>query len=585
MNLYSPLPLTSVTLAGEFGRRVHQIIDANILKIDVDETFLDSFRQRGDGGYLGIGNFIDACVRLADSTRDARLIALKKKTIHDLIATQDPDGYIGTVLKPESRIVALWDLHENAYIIWALISDFDLHHETASLVAAQKMADYMLGLFAKNPDLRPDTLGGVVTFWGSNLAFDRALIALSRASKNPKYRDFAINFMHVKEFAPEIHTGPSSLANHAYTYLGHALAQLDLYRESPDPKLLATTHKAIDFMRKKDGMLITGSCSEAECWHDTQSGLQNTSETCMAAYLARIMDAMIQIEANSLYGDIMERDVYNALFAATSPDGSKSRYFTPFAGPREYAANINRFCCANNNKRFLADLATWIYYQTPTGIAINLYNASSANIRLPGGLAVKIDQQTDYPTSGSIGIKVDPARPARFSLTLRIPRWAQAATVAINSGAAETLRAGIFHTIERTWNPGDTVQLELPMSFRLIKGRRAQAGRAAILRGPVIFTLSPERNPDFAKDPKFAPRELMIHPHEVQPPTPDDSVRPGGLSCTVGAWEPGVHHFWPHIQRKPLMLTEYPDATGQNIFFIVPNPESTALIEDELITD
>ena len=53
----------------------------------------------------------------------------------------------------------------------------------------------IVGLFLKNPELRPDTLGGVVTFWGSNLGFDRALIALSAATNLPRYRDFAINFL------------------------------------------------------------------------------------------------------------------------------------------------------------------------------------------------------------------------------------------------------------------------------------------------------------------------------------------------------------------------------------------------------
>ena len=178
-----PIDLRQVKLAGEFGRRADQIIDANILLIDVDSTFLHDFRRRGTGGYLGFGKFIDACVRLAAGTSDARMLAFKKKVISDLIATQEPGGYIGTIADPHSRVKALWDLHENSYIIWALISDYQFFGETASLDTARRMADYLLGLFAADPDLRPDTMNGVVTFWGSNLGFDRALLALSRGHR------------------------------------------------------------------------------------------------------------------------------------------------------------------------------------------------------------------------------------------------------------------------------------------------------------------------------------------------------------------------------------------------------------------
>jgi DUF1680 family protein len=294
------------------------------------------------------------------------------------------------------------------------------------------------------------------------------------------------------------------------------------------------------------------------------------------------MDAMIQIEGNSLYGDIMERDIYNALFSATSPEGDRSRYFTPFEGKRRYDDNGNRFCCANNNKRFLADLPGWIYYKSADGLLINLYNASTATIET-AGTTVKVEQHTDFPTTGNIKITITPAKESRFTVRLRIPRWSKNATVSVNHAKPEPAQTGTFHAIDRTWKPGDTITLELPMPFRFIKGRRSQEGRAALLRGPVIYTLNPQRNPDFASHPDFSPRELMFHPDELQPLTSDNAVRPNGTAATINTWTPGHHQFWPHIPRKPLTLTEYPDANGQNIYFLVPNPANPKLEEDELI--
>ena len=47
-------------------------------------------------------------------------------------------------------------------------------------------------------------------------------------------------------------------------------------------------------------------------------------------------------------------------------------------------------------------------------------------------ITVKLEQKTNYPSSGDIDLTVTPSRPESFVLKLRIPRWAESATVAIN---------------------------------------------------------------------------------------------------------------------------------------------------------
>jgi DUF1680 family protein len=580
----TPVRLNQVKAEGEFGRRIRQIIENDILKVDVEQAFLQQFRERPAEPfpYLGCGKFLDAVVRLASCSGDSRLVALKQKMIGELIATQDADGYLGWVKDPQRRIRQLWDLHEASYLTWALVSDYSLFGEKASLEAARKLADNFTARFSADPTLRPDTSNGVVTFEGSQLGFDRALLALSRETGDPKYRDFCVRVLKLGEFNPAIKMGPTSLANHAYTYLGHSLAQLDLFRVSGDPDLLRAPKRAVDFFRHGNGMLVTGTCSEGECWHDTQSGLQNTAETCMGAYVIRLLDSLLQLEGDSLYGDMMERTIYNAMFAAVSPDGRRNRYFTPFDGRRSYDRHGDRFCCHNNLRRFFADLPGWMYYQTSDGIAVNLYNASTTTLEPKQGLEVKLQQETDYPTSGDVLLRVTPSLEAEFTLRLRIPRWCRTATVSVNGAAAEEVAGGRFHSLARVWKAGDQVALKLPMEWRLVKGRQSQTGRAAILRGPVIFTLNPKRNPEFSKHPDFEPRQLLIDPPSVEIPLADDSVRPHGMACQLKAWPPGNFNFWPFIDRMPLVLTEFPDAGGEGIYFLVPDSSSPLLVDDEL---
>jgi hypothetical protein len=578
----TPLSPGQVKLAGEFGRRLDGFIEGNVLKVDVEKDFLQHFRTHTeDGNYYGLGKFIDGVVRLAAWSGDARLLALKKKIVGELISTQEPDGYIGWA-KPALRIKALWDAHEDSYIIWALVSDYRLFDETTSLAAARRLADNMVRRMLADPNLKPDTIHGLVTFPASTLGFDRALLALSEATGDPQYRVFCLNRLSLEHFNPPIGIGPATQDNHAYVYLAHCAAQLDLYRQTGETNLLRATRRALDFMLHGNGLLITGSCGEGECWHDSQSGLQNTAETCAGTYVVRLADLMLQLETNSLYGDIMERTIYNALFAAVSPDFRRVRYFTPFDGKRFYSPTLDTFCCPNNYRRFMGDLPGCLYYRTKDGLLVNLYNASTATVDIPGNARVKLDQVTDYPSTGNVLLKVNPSRDAEFTVQLRIPGWCPEATVKINGGAEKRIAGGCFLSLKQVWKSGDCVELKMPMPWRFIRGRQAQAGRAAVMRGPMLFTLNRARSGDLAAHPDFEPRQLMINPAEVGAPEPDDSLRPGGLACPIKAWPAGYFHFWPHELRVPVVLTEFPDPAGEAIYFIVPNPRSPLIVDDEL---
>ena len=583
-----PIDLRSVALRGEFGRRIDRIIDANILRIDIEKTFLAEFRRAADmplggfGRYVGFGKFIDAVVRLAAGTGDKRLITLKNRLITELLSTQESDGYIGVFKDPQQRIEYLHDLHEGSYLIWALTSDYRLFKEIASLQAARRLADFFIAAFIANPKMKIYKPMDITFHPVARVGWDRALLALSEMLGEAKYRDFAIDVVGVAEYVPPIRTGTTAWTNHVYSQLSYCLGQLDLYRQSPDPQLLAPTHRVIDFLRRRDGLLVTGSCSLWECWHDDQSGADNLSETCASAYLARLMEAMLQIEGNSLYGDILERGIYNALFAATSPDGSQSRYFTPFDGTRSYDPAAPRYCCANNNKRFLADLRGWMYYRTEGGVAINLYNASTATLGLEGDVNLRLEQQTDYPSSGNVLLKVDPSQEAVFEIKLRIPRWCKEATVSINGSKAASVSGGQFYGITRQWKVGDSIQLEMPMTWRFIRGRRTQEGRAAIMRGPQIFTFNPECNSEISGQPGFEPRLLKINPDEIDEPLQDASVRPGGIACRIHAWPPGISP-WLVADRTPVLLSEYPDPGGKSIYFTVSGEGKDLLVHDELI--
>ncbi|MFH1719643.1 MAG: beta-L-arabinofuranosidase domain-containing protein [Planctomycetota bacterium] len=574
---FVPVDVTEVKVGGEIGRRIDNTISNNVLVLDSDKDFLLPFRQRDRmGGYIGLGKFIDSMVRFAAYSNDKQVLALKKHVVEEAIKTQEDDGYIG-ICVPEKRMWSLWDIHEMAYIVLGLTADYKYFREQSSLRAAGKLADYIIRRWSDDPSRTTD---GWISVHVATTGLEEAMLALHEQSGERQYLDFCINHRKLPDWNVRLIEGRwGNLEGHAYHYLCRCLAQLRLNRIQPDPRLLTRSRETLDFLLKEDGLLIPGLCGYHECWHSNQQGFFKLGETCATAYLIRWLDALLQVEGASLYGDLMERAIYNGLFAAQSPDGRRLRYYAPFEGPRVYFDG-DTYCCPCNFRRIIAELPGMIYYRCQGGIAVNLYAESSADFSVSDDLSLELRQVTDYPNSGNVLIHLTPSKAARFAVRLRIPHWCDEATATINQETEDlTAQGGSFLTIERTWRPGDRIKLEMPMAWRLIKGRKSQAGRVAVMRGPMLFGLNPDRQENF--DPDIA-RLMLIDADSPELSGPEDSVRPGDLACKARFWNPNNYNAQAKADIR-LVLTEYADPGCRATYFLVPNPKAEILQDDELV--
>jgi DUF1680 family protein len=103
-------------------------------------------------------------------------------------------------------------------------------------------------------------------------------------------------------------------------------------------------------------------------------------------------------------------------------------------------------------------------------------------------------QETNYPWDGTVTIQVMPEQPATFGLRLRIPGWCRSARVQVNGEAVnltELLEQG-YVRVERLWQPGDVVTLDLAMPIERLLAHpdiQANQGCIALQRGPLIYCL------------------------------------------------------------------------------------------------
>jgi uncharacterized protein len=569
---FSPLDLRQVKVGGEIGRRIDNTIYKHLMVIDVDKDFLAPLKTKiGAEGYIGLGKLIDAAVKLAAYCGDEKVIARKKHLVETAIAAQEADGHLG-FLTPPNRMKPLWDIHEMGYLIYGLTSDHHYFKEERSLQAARKIADYILAHWKDLPAdwLRSQSVSPDLGCTGLEIA----MLALARESNDMRYRDFCINQRALSKWNQDPVIGRRPMVEgHTYAHISHCVAQWDLYhmQKDNDPGLLSQSRKAWKFMTSAEGMAITGGCGQWECWTNDQDGRGALGETCSTAYQLRLIDRIQRLGPRSSHaGDLMERTIYNALFAAQSPDGRRIRYYAPFEGPREYFW-LDSYCCPGNFRRIMSELPSMICYHAPNAVMVNLYTPSTAkDVALSSSdksLLLSLRQETDYPNSGKVTLRVDPSRECSFSLYLRIPAWCPRATVSVNNVAQNgPLQPGTYARLERPWKPGDRVELNLDMPWRLVLGRQRQAGRVAVMRGPVLFCLNPLRkeNAKYKDVDGVDLGRFALVSESIQGPLPDDSIRPHGQACRIKAFSPGCGVDQPDTE---FFLSEFPDPDGRAVYF------------------
>lgn len=564
----------SVRVGGVIGSRIERTCRNNLLVLDWDGDFLAPFvaKTSAAGYYVGLGKTMEALIRLAYHTGASELGAQRERVVDVVIGAQSADGYLGAY-EPAGRVRRVWDVHEIAYIIQALVLNHRFFGHAQSLAAACRGADYLIerltvdALRAVGPE-EPDALG--VTL--STIGLDRAMLALHAATGERRYLDFCAQVQGVADWdAPIVEGRFSPYDGHAYAYLARCLAQLDLHGITGQARLLVPVRRAMAYLCSAGGLVISGTCGLHECWHSDQGGTGELGETCATAYLIRVLDSLLRMTGDAACGDMMERAIYNALFAAQSPDGRRLRYYVPLEGKREYW-DRDTYCCPGNFRRVVAELPELIYYGGERdSVTVNLYTASRLTTMIGPGISLDLEQDTDYPASGLVRLRVDPGVPVGFALRMRVPGWCRTFEVRVNGAPVPVARKSGWAVVDREWRRGDAVEIAMTMLWRLVRGSGKQDGRAAVMRGPMLFALNSER-----QDPAVGePGALTLDASRLRD-SGSGGPRQGG---DASVWRVGAVNG--QGESVDLALAEFPDPGGEATYFRVSD---TALCEeDELL--
>jgi hypothetical protein len=87
-----------------------------------------------------------------------------------------------------------------------------------------------------------------------------------------------------------------------------------------------------------------------------------------------------------------------------------------------------------------------------------------------------------------VEFEIATSEPAEFTVNLRIPAWAEGASISINGKRAPgAVITGQFASIHRRWKTGDRIELDLPLAKRLEPVDPQHPQIVALLSGPLVL--------------------------------------------------------------------------------------------------
>jgi len=228
-------------------------------------------------------------------------------------------------------------------------------------------------------------------------------------------------------------------------------------------------------------------------------------ELCAVVENMFSLEQAFAILGSPALADRLEKIAYNALTGTLTDDMWAHQYdqqpnqiectlaTRPWTtnGPESnlYGLEPNFGCCTANLHQGWPKFAASLWMAgAQGGLAAIAYAPCELRTQIEG-VPVMIQEETEYPFEGRIGIKLQPAKALRFPISLRIPGWAQGSTIRVNGQTIESVRAGEFAVLSREWKSGDQVDLVFPMK---IGTTRSYNDSLVVERGSILYSLNVE---------------------------------------------------------------------------------------------
>ena len=536
---FCPLPLGAIKPSGWLKAQLELQRDG--LSGHLDEFWPDVAQSGWIGGesegWERGPYWLDGVVPLAYLLDDTNLRTKVKTWVDEILARQHDNGWLGPVQDPH---------HGYAHDPWPVTIMFKALTQYAEATGDERVVPAMTRCLRKLERLleaRPLESWGhfrwadlvVSVQWLFDRTGETWLLSLAETLKQQGF-DWRTHF-EAFPFTAKLPREACDFSNHGVNNAMGLKAPGVWSRLSGEEYDRKAVHNMIATLDRFHGQ-ATGmfSCDEHLGGRSPVQG----SELCAVVEYMYSLEVLLAVLGEPVLADRLERLAYNALPAALSPDMWSHQYDqqvnqvlcrqaaeagwrtgNPDGDTFPWTSNnpdANVFglephfgCCTANMHQGWPKFAAHLWMRsTDGGLAAMAYAPSTVKTEIEG-VAVRVELETAYPFSGILTFHVHTDAAARFPLHLRVPGWAQGATLSVGGAKPHTVGAGDFHKVEREWSGDVAIVLELPLRFR---SEERPGGAVALYRGPLLFALKVE------EDWRHLRGEPPHNDWEVHPTTP-----------------------------------------------------------------
>jgi DUF1680 family protein len=304
-----------------------------------------------------------------------------------------------------------------------------------------------------------------------------------------RYLALARRFYHVKVIDPLAHQQDDLAGLHANTQIPKLIGEARWYELTGE-----TDHQqaALYFWDRvvHKRTYANGGNSDSERF-DSAGQLANhlgltTSETCNTYNMLKLTQHLFEWDPRIEYADYTERALYNHILASLGPAPGNFTYYVPMKTGhyRTFSEPTGSFwCCVGTGMENHTKYAQSIYYHDAKSLYVNLFIPSELNWN-----GLKIRQETEYPQDGKVSLAVAGQIPDSLVIRMRYPAWAgKGMSISVNGQSISTTAVpGSYITIDRHWNSGDRVEMNLPLALRT-ETLPDDPDRLAVFYGPLLL--------------------------------------------------------------------------------------------------
>lgn len=501
-------PAQSAALGGFVGEKLDASYQNRILAQDVNKL-IEPFRNRTEDRCWQTefwGKWFTSAVSAYRYRPEPQLKMILDKAVSGLLATQSSNGYIGNYA--EDKHLEQWDIWGRKYCMLGLLAYYDLTKDKNTLLATRNLADHLIKELADKNVLivKKGNHHGMA----ATSVLEPICLLYSRTG-DQRYLDFANEIVRQWETTD----GPQLISRSgvdvskrfpkpqnwfgwgqgqkAYEMMSCYEGLLELYRLTGKPEYREAVEKTWQNILDTE-INIAGSGSSVECWFGGKRlqtmHIDHYQETCVTATWIKLSQQLLRLTGEVKYADAIEQTYYNALLGSMHPDGSDWAKYSPLSGLRlrgSEQCGMGLNCCVASGPRGLFTLPLTAVMSEKDGISINFFVDGSYHLLTPDGKPIEVIQQTDYPVSGNISLKMVIPKEEQLKVRIRIPLWSQRTVLTINGQPVENVTPGKFAEISRIWKSGDVISLVVDMRGRIVRMGDLPEN-LAIVRGPIVLT-------------------------------------------------------------------------------------------------